>query len=48
MLIIDLSPKKSREGTSEGQQALGHFEAASPLIFIKKSHFISWYLKGGS
>ena len=36
---IDLSPERSREGTSEGQQALDHFEAVSPLLFIKIDMF---------
>ena len=30
---IDLSPARSMEGTSEGKQSVGHFEAASPLLF---------------
>ena len=32
---IDLSSARSREGNSEGQKGLYHFEAASPLLFIK-------------
>ena len=30
---IDLSPERSREGNSEGQQDLYHFEDACPLLF---------------
>ena len=30
---IYLSPERLREGTSEGQKALGHFEAAYPVLF---------------
>ena len=30
---IDLSPERSRWVTLEGQQALDHFESASPLLF---------------
>ena len=36
---IDLSPARLREGTSEGQEALDHFEAASPLLFRKRELF---------
>ena len=31
---IELSPESSRKVTSEVQQALVHFEAAYPLMFI--------------
>ena len=37
--IIDLSPARSREGTSEGQKTLYHFESESPLLFIKQELF---------
>ena len=33
---IDLSPERSREVTSEGQQALYQFEGASPFLFRKR------------
>ena len=36
---INPSPERLREGTSEVQQALDHFEAASPLMFRKGELF---------
>ena len=36
---IYLSPEMSREGNSEGHQALEHFEAASPLMFRQREIF---------
>ena len=36
---IDLSPARSREGTSEGKKALYHFEAEYPLMFIQREIF---------
>ena len=36
---IEISPASSREGNSERQQALYHFEAASPLLFRKIEMF---------
>ena len=36
---IDLSPARSGDGTSEGQQSLDHFEAASPLLFRQRDLF---------
>ena len=36
---IDLSTERSREGTSEGQQASDHFEAESPLMFRQRYLF---------
>ena len=35
-LLIDLYPERSMEGTSEGQQALDHFEATYPHLFIHR------------
>ena len=37
--IIDISPERLREITSEGQQALDHFEAAYPILFIQRDFF---------
>ena len=36
---IDLSTAMSKEGTLEGQQALYHFEAESPLLFRQRELF---------
>ena len=36
---IDLSLAKSREGNSEGQQSLDHFEDASLLLFRQRELF---------
>ena len=35
----NLSPERSMEGDSEGQKYLGHFEAASPLLFRQRELF---------
>ena len=43
---IDLSPASSREGISEVQQALDHFEADPQLCLYKESCLTSWYLIG--
>ena len=36
---INLSPARSMEVTSEGQQALDHFEAVYPLMFVQRELF---------
>ena len=36
IFTIDLSPKRSREGMSEGQKYLYHFEDESPIIFRQR------------
>ena len=36
---IDLSPARSREGNSEGQKSLDHFESVSPLVFRQRELF---------
>ena len=36
---IDLSPARSRGGTSEGQKAMDHFDDASPLLFRRRELF---------
>ena len=36
---IDVSPERSREGTSEGQQTLYHFEDVSTLLLIQRELF---------
>ena len=36
---IDLSPERSKEGNSEVQQSLDHFEASYPLIFKQRELF---------
>ena len=43
-----LSLSRLREGTSELQQYLDHFEALSPLQFRKYRCLVSWYLIGYS
>ena len=37
--LIDLSPARSREGTSEVQQAFDYFEATSQLLFRQRDLF---------
>ena len=37
--VIDLSPERSRECTSEGQKAVYNFEDGSPILFIQIEMF---------
>ena len=37
--LVEISPEISREGTSEDQKSLDHFEAESPLMFTPREIF---------